>query len=227
VSTHGCVTCVKEAAARNYAKNIERNRARIKAWDEANPGRRKQISDSWYEANKDRKALQSKMWRENNPERHAENARKWRSANIERSIAVAKAWREANPDKHKAASAAWSKANKDRKSENTARWRERNSDKYKAIHRQSQAKRRRSVRKQVVNLSDIELLEISILYEEAALLGPDWHVDHITPLSKGGEHRPYNMQIVNAKYNCTKQAQLWYIPADVGKHLPEHYEVAA
>jgi hypothetical protein len=68
---------------------------------------------------------------------------------------------------------------------------------------------------------------MSMLYEEAVLLGPDWHVDHITPLSKGGEHRPYNMQIVSAKYNYIKQARLLYIPADVGKHLPEHYKVAA
>jgi len=35
-------------------------------------------------------------------------------------------------------------------------------------------------------------------------LGISFHVDHVTPLSKGGKHIPENLQIVPAKWNLSK-----------------------
>jgi 5-methylcytosine-specific restriction endonuclease McrA len=127
----------------------------------------------------------------------ADRARKWRKANPERARETGRAWSEANPEK------------------------------YRAIVRRKNTNRRLAVRAQLGVISPLELREISIIYEEAALLGPDWHVDHITPLSQGGDHRPYNMQIVRDRYNKIKNAKLWYTPADLGKHLPAHYAEAA
>ena len=49
---------------------------------------------------------------------------------------------------------------------------------------------------------------ISTIYEAnqriSECLGVAFHVDHIKPLSKGGEHAPENLQIVPAKWNLSK-----------------------
>ena len=193
VSTHACVACSTEASARNYAKDIERNRAKGRARAAADKDKRRERFAAWYSRNREQKQAA---------------ARAWKAANPSRNKALWKAWRAANPDYAK-------------------RYASDNVVAYRTASRKCNAKRRHTVGEQIATMSKLELHEMSMLYEEAVLLGPDWHVDHITPLSKGGEHRPYNMQIVSAKYNYIKQARLLYIPADVGKHLPEHYKVAA
>jgi 5-methylcytosine-specific restriction endonuclease McrA len=128
----------------------------------------------------------------------------WHKANRERCLAYLQKWRKRNPDYNKKCVEA-------------------NPEKYLALKRRHSAKRRRTVEQQILAMSDLELLELSILYDEAALLGPDWHVDHIIPLSKGGEHRPYNMQLVRSDYNQRKSAKELYTPADLGKYLPAYY----
>ena len=53
-----------------------------------------------------------------------------------------------------------------------------------------------------------ELEAINNLYEEAQRLqdetGIEHHVDHIKPLSKGGEHLLINLQIIPAEENLSK-----------------------
>ena len=34
--------------------------------------------------------------------------------------------------------------------------------------------------------------------------GFEWHVDHIVPLTKGGLHKPTNLQVVPGSWNRTK-----------------------
>lgn len=50
------------------------------------------------------------------------------------------------------------------------------------------------------------------LYAAARLMGKvqggEWHVDHIVPLARGGEHRWGNLQILDAKSNRTKGVKL-------------------
>lgn len=66
------------------------------------------------------------------------------------------------------------------------------------------------------SLTEAEKLEISNIYLEAKRLteesGVQYHVDHIKPLSKGGEHHPDNLQIITAEENLRKGAK-WQDPA--------------
>jgi len=47
-------------------------------------------------------------------------------------------------------------------------------------------------------------LQIGKYYQTRNLLGSEWEVDHITPLSKGGRHHPENLQIIPKTENRKK-----------------------
>lgn len=84
-------------------------------------------------------------------------------------------------------------------------YREKNKEKRMASH----LRRVAAKRSQTPDLSDVEKLELQLIYEESSFLGPKWHVDHIVPLSLGGLHHPDNVQIVSRKYNIAKNARLY------------------
>jgi hypothetical protein len=160
----------------------------------------KSASDKRYATNPD----YVNGWQKANRERCRAYGQKWRATHVEEVRRRRKLWRDSNPDYHK-------------------KYVAENREKRRSISRKHTASRRRTVDQQILAMSDLELLELSMLYDEASLLGPDWHVDHITPLSKGGEHRPYNMQLVRSEYNRRKSAKELYTPADLGKYLPAYY----
>jgi hypothetical protein len=178
-------------------ENFEREQARLKSWRESNVEACKAYNKAYREAHYDKLNERVRKWFEDNPERARENQKAWRKANPKKCAAFSAAWRKANPDS------------------------------CNARNRRAKALRRVRIDNSAVLMSYVEKLELRVLYEEAALLGPGWHVDHIIPLSQGGDHRPYNMQIVRDSYNKSKNAKLWYTPADLGKHLPAHYAEAA
>jgi 5-methylcytosine-specific restriction endonuclease McrA len=53
---------------------------------------------------------------------------------------------------------------------------------------------------------------INDYYELSQRLGPEWHVDHIIPLSKEGLHCPDNLQIILAEDNLRKNNTTSYVP---------------
>ena len=62
-----------------------------------------------------------------------------------------------------------------------------------------------------VDLNDEEKEEILKIYKQSKQMtkttGIQHHVDHIKPLSKGGEHHPSNLQILTAEENLKKGAK--------------------
>jgi 5-methylcytosine-specific restriction endonuclease McrA len=161
----------------------------------------KEIGAAWVKANPERQKHLLKSWRQNNLEQDTKNKKNYYQRNKEAVLEYAKAWKVANLERKRATD--------------------------RAAARRTAARRRLAIEAQLKSMCNTELLELRLIYDEATLLGPNWHVDHIVPLSRGGEHRPYNLQIVNADYNVSKNAKLWYTPADLGKHLPAHYAEAA
>lgn len=70
--------------------------------------------------------------------------------------------------------------------------------------------RRMAVSTHLKNLTDNERSKLLMLYEISEFLGPEFQVDHIVPISKGGLHHPDNMRVILAKENNIKRAKLDY-----------------
>ncbi|WP_036289530.1 HNH endonuclease domain-containing protein [Methylosinus sp. PW1] len=77
-----------------------------------------------------------------------------------------------------------------------------------AIRLKHTSKRRALKRGHEINWTNEDHENVKRLFQEAARLelqtGVKYHVDHIIPLSRGGDHHPSNMQVVTAAYNMTK-----------------------
>jgi len=67
------------------------------------------------------------------------------------------------------------------------------------------SKRRAVKLNQSVKLTKDEKYRIGLLYKWADVLGQDFQVDHIIPLSKGGLHHPDNMQVIPRIQNIKKK----------------------
>lgn len=74
------------------------------------------------------------------------------------------------------------------------------------------AERRAKKRAGLIKLTKEQKKEISEIYKKAKKLsestGVPHHVDHIVPLSRGGEHHPSNLQILTATENLRKGTKL-------------------
>jgi len=156
-----------------------------------------------------------------------ESARRANKAFYDRNIEACRKraldWRNNNLEKARANSRKWNAENKERLEIYWMSYRK--TEGYRRTNMMHNAKKRARLERAYSAMTPEEILELQIIYEEAAALGDRWEVDHITPLSQNGDHRPYNMQIVRAPYNRWKNAKVLYTPADLGKHLPEHYKI--
>ena len=125
--------------------------------------------------------------------------RAYTASNSVKVAAYNKAWQEANPDKMAAYKKAWRGANP---AYNKA-WREANPDRIAALSGKGDVIQRGG------SASDIYDLELCIpFYAEARRLSRETgvlhHVDHITPIAKGGLHCQTNLQVLTALENIQK-----------------------
>lgn len=106
----------------------------------------------------------------------------------------AAAWRTAHPDRAKASNAAWVAANKDRIREAKRAYRNANRDAIRALNN------RRKARERNVEISDLtaqQWVDIIATYESRCVYcgcSPERiTMDHVIPLSKGGNHTASNV----------------------------------
>lgn len=125
--------------------------------------------------------------------RKAESDRRWREANAERQKHAVRRWMQANPEKVRGYMAAWAEKNPD--------------------YFRDAAKKRRALKRGVVvetvNRADVIERYGLTCYLCTMEIDPDEaHVDHVTPLSRGGAHGMSNVRPTHERCNLRKYNKL-------------------
>ncbi len=128
-----------------------------------------------------------------------------RQANREQRLEIQRLAYHANPERGRASSLAYYYAHRERLLEQNRKWRKAHPDN---IHE----KRRRRRAKIRVTGTDVTAAKIEDLKRRSkgkcywcGKKAKPIHIDHIKPLSKGGEHSMYNLCVSCATCNCSKK----------------------
>ena len=153
------------------------------------PYKNPEDAKAYIERSQERIKEYRKAYHKANKEKLAAKHKEWRLANKETVNALNRSYRNNN----KAKTAAWKK-----------KWSVNNKDKECAFS----ANRRALQFRATIGLTELDKFAIDEMYSLAKLrteqTGFSWHVDHIKPLTKGGLHKPTNLQVVPGIWNVTK-----------------------
>ena len=177
---------------------------------------------------KERKAHNkaNKAYRERHPERVKAQKEAWRKANPDK----VKAYREAHKEKQSKDAKAWHKTNKQKNNARNKAWRKTNKEKANAYHRtyrKAHPKEERAIehRRRALKYQT----QIERINEKAVFLRDGWicqichkrvnkklkypdvkraSLDHIIPLSQGGNHTYANVQLAHLSCNVSKNINI-------------------
>jgi len=141
----------------------------------------------------------TKQWYINNAEHKKSYDKLYYEENSEYKKEYQKFKRAENPDYKKR----WAKRNKKHVRYYDNQWRRSNLNKVYTTN----ARRRVNKINQTPKLTIMETKKIQLLYGISNILGKNFVVDHIKPISKGGSHHPNNLQILTKTLNTEKAAK--------------------
>jgi len=173
--------------------NPEKDREGKRRWQEANRERANATKRRYAEAHPERVVAAKARYKEANQEKVDASKRRWEAEHPQEVLANARAYREANRDKTRAATQRWQILNREKKAEASAR------------------RRARRLGSFVENVNRMRVWErdqgrCGICGEPADETG--WHLDHMTPLARDGEHSFANTQVTHATCNFAKGTRL-------------------
>ena len=226
-----CKSCYKK-------KYSLENSEKIKKWKLENPEKINAISRKYYQKNSGKLKEAGKKYRLKNKGKISAYNRKYRLENLEKLKAHAKKWyfenservkaknRLKNPEKVKAYNKKWHLKNQKKVKARNRKWYLENSKKQKITHRKWKLEnpgkvreawlRRRShgiVKKGVIdrviteNIFKYGIVTCEHCKKQCPNL-PDYHIDHIIPVSKGGSNDYNNLQILCQYCNLNKNVEI-------------------
>jgi 5-methylcytosine-specific restriction endonuclease McrA len=202
-STGACRECSAEDSRRQRLRRkddpalvaVDRQRTKLRYW--ADPGKFRDKAREHRVANP-----------LTDEERRADAARRKRDyiENIDREKAYRRQWREKNKDKKSAQDAQWQRDNPDRVKQRNRRWQEKNKDAVRSFTRNYRAKKRAA---EGFHTGE----DIKALFDRqrglcacgcGASIESGYDVDHIIPVSRGGDNWPSNLQLLTPTCNKSK-----------------------
>ena len=150
------------------------------------------LSEKSFNKRKIQQSIYMKGWKNKNKERQGFYCKKYRegSGKLKRS------------ENHKN----WQKENKDKTNQYTYKWRQKNPGKMAEQRFSRRSKNDASPltknEKKIVN----EIYKLSKLCER--IFGIKYHVDHVIPISLGGNNHPSNLRVIPAQMNLEKGSKL-------------------
>ncbi len=195
-----------DSAAR-YALDKEKHKAYSKAWAAANREKSREIKAKWAKENPEKIRAKNARYYQENREALLEKAREWERKNRDKSNASDRAWRRANPERHKAAYTARRKKNPEQYKAVQAAYRKRNPESVRFRDYARRAIGKRSTGNAKGLIARLIKLQRGLCPCCKQPLGDDFHLDHITPLSRGGAAGEENIQLMRAICNQQKSAK--------------------
>ncbi len=130
----------------------------------------------------------------------------WKLANPDRARAYGRKWKSNNPISVVAYNKEWTRNNPDKRRESTRRWRRNNPDKARASYLKSYAFRKGvSGEHSAEDIADIRRMQKDKCAICRKRLCGGGHVDHIHPISRGGDNYRSNLQFLCERCNCQKR----------------------
>lgn len=149
-----------------------------------------------------------RRWRANNRDRLKELGRQWRAQNHEYCLEKTRQWRASNGDRERETARKRYAASREAALKTKYEWRRNNPEKYREIVRRGSANKRARKKGGFVEHVD----PLVLFKRDKGICGicrkpvhaNQFHVDHIFPLSRGGEHSYKNTQIAHPPCNNRK-----------------------
>lgn len=158
----------------------------------------------WHRRNRDSQCERMRAWRAANPTASIESSAAWRCTNRDRQLELSRAWKDANP----ARLAEYAAANIERKRELNRLWAKQNPDKLrvKAAIRRARKLGAGGTHTQA-DVASLYVKQRGKCVVCRGRLGDEFHVDHVTPLAKGGSNDRLNLQLLCPDCNLRKGAK--------------------
>jgi 5-methylcytosine-specific restriction endonuclease McrA len=161
-------------------------RARKSRWNTEHP----EYAVEYRKRNKEKLYQRARQWAADHPERIFASAYKCRMQRLKQHTASALAWRAAHPEQYRQYQKDWWSRNKDRR----------------IMYEQN--RRSKKVASGTVVDKDLPRVLMALQQGRCVYCGVDitrkYHVDHIMPLSLGGEHQNENLQLLCPTCNLRK-----------------------
>jgi 5-methylcytosine-specific restriction endonuclease McrA len=188
-----CKVCRSQSDKNHHQKNKERRIDQMKQYYQENKEQFLKSAKFYREENKERIAEFKKRWAEKNKEHKAEQERNWRENNKERNIEMKKIWY---------------KKNRDRVYGNLLK---RRSLKYFVRFEGVRRKELLDRDNWTCRNCGVQVHDRNVGGNRSRHLWDDErkaHIDHIVPISKGGDSSPDNLQVLCRTCNLSKKDKI-------------------